>query len=630
MSKSNYVRDNRFFSKNSSTRSSWKITAKIFIGLIVCALLGGALYAGVYLTSKNSISNTCSEFIQACDKKDYSKAIKIYRDTQEKTLTKSIFLWHQEERKQSLTTMEEKVKKMIAIPFDALVEKQTLFSDDDLRLINGFEELSIRELSNLTTNYLQEFLLGQYGKESVLPALEEIKTVNALSDVVDQYKYDISKMGTFFETMPLIRTEYEKKNYLLAATKSKEEIEKQNGFIKEYLNTFYMNCKNEMYPILKNDIDIMMSGSKFYSAKSLIDQLIVFFPQDSYLTEQLVICNGKITKKLVEYFKPVEHLAIRPLIATPSLAFDNDSYSKNAEDLMITTDEFKKILLQLYQNNYMLIDINTLVNSSGQKNRLFYPEGKKPLILTIEGLNYYAGRSKSGNSENLVLDGNGNVASTYRNAKGEEITDRNGEAIGILEQFIAEHPDFSFDGSKGDISLTGFECIFGYVTNEDQVDDRTKAYADNGLQPFSITPQEIEKNKETVKAIITKLKNNGWTFSSSTYGNILVADATLDQLRNDTEKWFAQVGALTGNVNVFLFPSGSIVSSKDEKGAYLISKGFIIQAGIGPWAYFNFSGKNLYMDRISLNGLALRFQNLSRFFDVKTVYDSSRKNRLNK
>ena len=471
---------------------------------------------------------------------------------------------------------------------------------------------------------MEEYLLGLHNKENVLNTFSELTQVETISQIIADYEGSLDEIGAFSETMIAINKEYEDKNYLAAATHAKEQLLTQTGFVKDYLNRFYLNCKEEMYPILKEDIDVMMSGSKYYSAKSLIDQLIIFFPDDTYLASQLQICIQNVTQKLVEYLKPVEHISIRPLIANTGLAFDNDNYSKNAEDLMLTVDEFRSILLQLYQNNYILIDINTLLGSSGEKNRLFYPEGKKPLILTIEGLNYYAARSKSGNSENLSLDTDGNVVSTYVDGNGSKITDRNGEAIGILEQFIEEHPDFSFDGSKGNISLTGFECIFGYVTNEDQVDDRTKSYTENGMPAFSITSREIEDNKEKVIKIITTLKNKGWTFSSSTYGNILVGETSLDLLQRDTQKWLDQVGSLIGDVKVLLFPSGSIVSSKDERGAYLIGKGFIIHAGIGPWAYFNYSGLHLYMDRIALNGLALRFQDLSRFFDVQTVYDPKR------
>lgn len=629
MSKRLYVRDHRFFSRisnrqQSPSRSKLAIVIRIFAALIILILILGASYEGLYLSSKKSVETTYSDFIQACNSKQYQEAIDIYRKTQEKTLSTSIFIFHQEERKEILIKMEDKVNELVEIPFNELVGAKTPLNKADIELINEFQELSNRKITELTVDYLGDYLLGLYDKESVLNTFSELMKVETISQIIAEYEGSLDEIEAFSETMIAINKEYTEKKYISAATHAKEQLLTQTGFVKDYLNRFYLNCKEEMYPVFKADIDVMMSGSKYYSVKSIVEQIIVFFPDDPYLTAQLEICNHNVTQKLVEYLKPVEHISIRPLIANTDLAFDNDNYSKNAEDLMITVDEFRAILLQLYQNNYILIDINTLLDSSGAKNRLYYPEGKKPLILTVEGLNYYAARSRSGNSENISLDPDGNIVSTYTDKSGNKVTDRNGEAIGIVEQFIEEHPDFSFDGSKGNISLTGFECIFGYVTNEDQVDDRTKSYTDNGLPAFSITEKEIKENKENVIKIISELKSNGWTFSSSTYGNILVGEATLDLLQTDTRKWLDQVGSLIGDVKVFLFPSGSIVNSKDERGAYLINNGFIIHAGIGPWAYFNFSSSHLYMDRISLNGLALRFQDLSRFFNVQTVYDPSR------
>jgi len=619
-----YVRDKRFRSKVDSTDKGNSLFKRLLGGLVAIVIICGLIYGGMFLYSKISIDKSYDEFVQLCDKGDYTKAVVLYRKIQEKTLSFTLFPMHQKERKETLLKMESVVNLLIETPFNELINNQKPFEINDIAVMKGFEELSSRKVSMLANTYLEDYLLGKFKKDSVITTFNELKKVENFADTVSRYENELDSISLFSPIMVEIDKEFQAKNYLSVAAKVKTEIEKQSGFIKEYLNRFYLKCKDEMYPSLKNDIDVMMTGSKYYTAKSLIDQLVIFFPQDAYLEEKLKKCEENVTKKLVEYTLPVEHISFRPLIATPSLAFDNDSYSKNAQDLMITVNEFQKILDQLYLNNYILIDINTLVNSSGQKNRLFFPEGKKPLILSVEGLNYYAGRSRSGNSDNLLLDSSGNVASSYKNSSGETVIDRNGEAIGILEQFVEKHPDFSFDGSKGNISLTGFECIFGYVTNEDQVDDRTKAYIDNQLSPFTITPQEIISNKEKAVEIINNLKNKGWTFSSSTYGNILVADATLEALQNDTTKWLEQVGSLTGSTKTFLFPSGSFVGSKDERGAYLISKGFLIHSGIGPWAYFNFSETNLYMDRISLNGLALRFQDLSRFFDVKTVYDASR------
>jgi hypothetical protein len=214
--------------------------------------------------------------------------------------------------------------------------------------------------------------------------------------------------------------------------------------------------------------------------------------------------------------------------------------------------------------------------------------------------------------------------SEYIGSSGESITDRNGEVIGILEQFIEKHPDFSFDGAKGDISLTGFECIFGYVINRDQAEDRASNFERYGLGSYSISDTGIAASKASAAEVIEALKKNGWTFSSSTYGNISVGEVTLDDLIEDNKKWKDQVGSLVGETRVILFPNGSVVSSKDSKGEYLISQGYLIHCGIGPSAYFNQGEKHLFMDRVALNGFALRKNDLSRFFDVTEVYDPKR------
>ena len=63
-----------------------------------------------------------------------------------------------------------------------------------------------------------------------------------------------------------------------------------------------------------------------------------------------------------------------------------------------TTDEFQRILEQLYLNNYVLVDFDSFVsgNSDLEGNTSFFsvpiklPEGKKPVMITETMVNYYA------------------------------------------------------------------------------------------------------------------------------------------------------------------------------------------------------------------------------------------------
>jgi len=418
------------------------------------------------------------------------------------------------------------------------------------------------------------------------------------------------------------------KQYIECAELIYNNLNNATEFNRQYLNKYLIDLKVIMYPKLLIEIDDMMTRYKYYSSKDLIEKSLIFFPNNDDLNAKLETCIKNTSDNLVNYSLPVEHLSFRPLVSDINYKFGQDDYSVSAEDLLITSQEFLKILDQLYSKNYILIDINSLVDDNGLKQSLLIPKGKKPLIITIEGLNYYASRRRTGNSQQLIIDSTGKIASTYYNENGDLISDRNGEAIGILEQFIDKHPDFSFDGVKGNISLTGSECIFGYITSEEQIINRKAAFKEHLTESFNITNQEMINNQKIVQKIVDILKTNGWNFSSSSYENIAVGNASLENLKSDTKKWDEQVGVFTGKAKVYIFPYGSSVFSNDTKVDYLVNNGYKILSGIGPNAYNIYFDKYLFMDRIAINGYIMRTTNLSRLFDVSKVYSDRRTNLL--
>lgn len=628
MTKRTFIHDGKYSSRFSEFKHRLLWVLKVFACVAAVAAILYTIYLGIIFGSDKKLDKEYDSFTSACETGDYETAIGIYRKLHEKVLSDSLIFVNKSAYKSLVLKIEGEINGIIEIPFNNLVRNSKPLTADDLGMLEKFNEISVMKISGLVADYLEEFLLGGHSTKSVILTLAELKKVDSISDSIAVYEAQIKTIETFTPIMKKINALYSEKSYLDTILLAQTEIGKQSGFVKEYLLNYVIRVKKEAYPIFINEIDVMMSMSKYYSAKSFLEKIILCYPANQEFSDRYKNCETKTRQKLAVYTKPVEHIAIRPLISTPGFRFDQNEYAKTAEDLMITAVEFNRILEQLYANNYVLIDINTLVDSKGKYHPILVPEGKKPLILSLEGLNYYASRRLTGNSTNISLDNNGNVVSDYYGANGGVISDRNGEAIGILEQFIEKNPEFSFDGSKGNISLTGFECIFGYITDKDQVDDRSSQFTALGLGNITVTDEQIGVNRKTVKDIITKMAAKGWTFSSSTYGNIMVSEVTLAALKADTAKWEEQVGKLIGNTKVLLFPNGGIVSSKDPKGSYLIDEGFTIQCGIGPTAYFNVGERNLFMDRIALNGYALRNYNLSRFFDVKYVYDGLRTKKL--
>lgn len=298
----------------------------------------------------------------------------------------------------------------------------------------------------------------------------------------------------------------------------------------------------------------------------------------------------------VEYKGPVEHLFFHPLVAFPELAFDGDRISKGYDDWFVTVPEFKKMLEELYKRDYMLVSISSLYETktvdglpSAEAKKLRLPAGKKPLILSVDDINYYDYMRQNGNAWKLVPDSDGSVTAWARTPGGEERTDRDWELVPIVDDFVKAHPDFSWEGAKGVLALTGYEGVFGYRTNE-------------------LDSPNYEKEKAEALDVIARLRDSGWLFASHSWGHVDANKVSLARLKQDTERWKKEVEPLVGPTDIFIYPYGSRVDDKDPKFAYLRSQGFDVFCSVGPAPYKIYRNGTLQMDRRHIDGVALRTQ----------------------
>lgn len=329
--------------------------------------------------------------------------------------------------------------------------------------------------------------------------------------------------------------------------------------------------------------------------------------------------------ELVEYTDWVEHVFFHPVIAYPNLAFDLDYMSKGFDDYFVTAGEFSRILEKMYENNYILVNINDVYKFDAEKGRyaqntLMLPPGKIPFILSIDDLNYYEYMIENGTVHKLVLDDNGEVAAfTIDPDTGEKQIRRDLAIVPILDDFIKQHPDFSWQNAKGLIGVTGYEGILGYRTQSKMrnPDDPSGDRIDNPNRQSEI---------EAVKPVIQKLKDTGWTFASHSYGHYDAAQISYDKLEYDTQKWIDEVTCLTGDTAVYIYPYGSCVNVTDPKFDMLSDKGFKVLCGVGNSAYYYYASNGVVTQRWHFDGISLRFQadSLSKFFDASQIMDASR------
>ena len=322
----------------------------------------------------------------------------------------------------------------------------------------------------------------------------------------------------------------------------------------------------------------------------------------------------------------VLNLSFQPLIANPTVAFQDAKYGSSYKKNFITISEFSKILQQLYENDYILVSMDDLVQN-GQSCDLYLPEGKKPIMLTQTQVNYYYymvdsdGDLKpdlggSGFANKIVLDDAGNLTCQIVNENGQTVTGAY-DLVPILEAFIATHPDFSYKGARAILAVTGYNGVFGYRTVPS-----TQAYTNDYIQ------QETEGAKKIVQA----LRNAGYEIACYTYDNVAYGNYTADQIQDDLDRWQREVSPILGVVRTLVYARSSDIGSKNtsysgDKFDILQGAGFAHYLGFcnGSTSWLYIGDSYVRQGRILVAGSKLTDTELfSGIFDPNQIIDSAR------
>jgi len=363
-----------------------------------------------------------------------------------------------------------------------------------------------------------------------------------------------------------------------------------------------------------NSVDIIPLNAyeegKLY--KISVNTFVEIGEEEKY--ELVLLLPFKVKKKIkmVPFTGTVEHIFVHPLIAYSELAFDGEYNENDMDDWFITVSEFNRMLKQLYENKFILVDINSVYEEYEQhgkklmrRSELLVPEGKKPLILSIDDLNYYNYMRKHGVVHKLILDEHGEIATFSINPEGKEVISKENECVPILNEFVENYPDFSLNGAKGTIGLTGYEGILGYRTNFDNTNYKTE--------------------RQAVGKVIDKLKEDGWNFASHSYGHIDFSEVSYVRVVNDTDKWKKEVESLIGETQVFIYPYGSSVNPTSDKFKYLQEVGLkiICPVGASSTEWILKTTNAVITDRRHVDGISLRWQRESflDLYDAEKIID---------
>lgn len=301
--------------------------------------------------------------------------------------------------------------------------------------------------------------------------------------------------------------------------------------------------------------------------------------------------------RLVAWTGPVEHLFFHTLVVHPELAFTHDSIGQGFRDWYLTVDEFRSILDQLFVNGWTLVDIHRAVNG-----QVRVPPGRKPFVLSEDDVNYYDDTRPRGVGWKLALDADGAVKVEVHDRRGRRLTDD--DIVPMVDEFVAHHPDFSADGAKGVLAITGYEGVLGERVND-------------------ISSPDWAATVARAKAVAAHLRSTGWTFASHSYGHFDESENSVARLVRDSQRWKTEDEPIVGPTDVYVYPFGAGFPVDSPKIDVLRSFGFTILCDIDIVPRLTRGNGVTIMTRRHVDGVAFAdaATRLAPFFDVSTVED---------
>jgi len=304
----------------------------------------------------------------------------------------------------------------------------------------------------------------------------------------------------------------------------------------------------------------------------------------------------------------VKHIFFHSLMLYPEYLFPDLSIPTGGlNEGFVFQSEFQKMLPQLLERGYVLYNINDVFGVGGdgqmEQREIWLPPGKRPLILSIDDPTYHYG---VGLANRLLVDANGELRTEVITPEGETIITNDGDIQLILNDFVKEHPEFSWRGHKGIIAATGFMGIFGYDLQSEE--------------------SRIEATK-----VAEALTETGWIFASHSYthnhgiSGWWAADANVYNIRQDIALWREKIEPIIGQTNILIAPGGVILPPHAME--VILENGFNIYCSVEFNQSITMFPDHVIQGRIEIGGFALTHWAdylTEYFFDVEYVLESHR------
>ena len=223
-----------------------------------------------------------------------------------------------------------------------------------------------------------------------------------------------------------------------------------------------------------------------------------------------------------------------------------------------------------------------------------------------------------GMATRMIVGEDGRPTNEYKEKDGS-ISVGSYDLAPILNDFLDEHPDFSYRGAKACLAFTGYEGILGYRTDT--------AYADSPT---------YEADRAEAARVAQCLKDDGWELASHSWGHKDLGKVSMDNFRADCNKWHDRVLPLLGDCDIILYPFGADINDwhaynydTNERFRYLYDQGFRYFCNVDSNQYWVQLGTNyLRQGRRNLDGYRMWYdianpekRKLGDLFDSNGIFD---------
>ena len=335
----------------------------------------------------------------------------------------------------------------------------------------------------------------------------------------------------------------------------------------------------------------------------------------------------------------ITHVFFHILVEDPARTFLDTKQGRGYNSVMTTVPEFKKILEEMYRRGYVLVKLHDIAaikkDETGkeimEEQKILLPPGKKAFVMSQDDVNYYEYMEGTGCADKMLLDEDGKPACEYVDSEGNTHIGAY-DLVPILDDFVEEHPDFSYRGAKAVLALTGYNGVLGYRTDE------TYDAACAGYDANMKANPNIGADRLYVKKLTQALKEDGYEFACHSWGHRDYGKIELDHMKADADRWEKNVAPLLPDAcDVMIYPFGSDISTwkpyddGNEKYRYLDSLGFRYFCNVDSSPYWVQKGDRFFRQaRRNLDGYRLWMDygggesRLSDLMDVKKVFDVRR------